>query len=260
MLGVDTAAVTDEQRNLAKAIVLGMNYGLSAYGLPLYAFTNLGIKDMTVEEAEYYVEAFYDLYPKIRDYHEGVLETLNEMGGIDQRTMTGRLRADITNRNEAINAPIQGTSADVLKRAMALAYGRLKAFDDAFVIASIHDELLVECNEGDAEAVAGVLEGAMLEAADEILNADEPKVKIEVDVAVGRRWMKGWARSSGLTLRAFASLRRASCRVTARPRRRGCRVPQGPLPSLQRVMKFLASAHVLLREVVWWTHSRGTWS
>jgi len=191
MLGVDAEAVTKDQRNLAKAIVLGMNYGLSAYGLPLYAFTNLGIKDMTTEEAEDYVEAFYDLYPKIRDYHDDTLETLDEMGSVDQRTLTGRLRGEITNRNEAINAPIQGTSADVLKRAMALAYGRLKAFDDAFVVASIHDELLVECNEGDAEAVAGVVEASMLEAADEILNADEPRVKIEVDVVFNKRWVKG---------------------------------------------------------------------
>ena len=191
MLGVDAEAVTKDQRNLAKAIVLGMNYGLSAYGLPLYAFTNLGIKDMTTEEAEEYVESFYDLYPKIRDYHDDTLETLDEMGSVDQRTLTGRLRGEITNRNEAINAPIQGTSADVLKRAMALAYGRLKAFHDAFVVASIHDELLVECNEGDAEAVAGVVEASMLEAADEILNADEPRVKIEVDVAVNKRWVKG---------------------------------------------------------------------
>jgi DNA polymerase-1 len=191
MLGVEAEAVTKDQRNLAKAIVLGMNYGLSAYGLPLYAFTNLGIKDMTTEEAEDYVEAFYDLYPKIRDYHDDTLETLDEMGSVDQRTLTGRLRGEITNRNEAINAPIQGTSADVLKRAMALAYGRLKAFDDAFVVASIHDELLVECNEGDAEAVAGVVEASMLEAADEILNADEPRVKIEVDVAVNKRWVQG---------------------------------------------------------------------
>src|SRR5215212_5087222 len=137
------------------------------------------------------VEAFYDLYPKIRDYHDDTLETLDEMGSVDQRTLTGRLRGEITNRNEAINAPIQGTSADVLKRAMALAYGRLKAFDDAFVVASIHDELLVECNEGDAEAVAGVVEASMLEAADEILNADEPRVKIEVDVAVNKRWVQG---------------------------------------------------------------------
>src|SRR5215208_892724 len=188
MLDVEPEAVTKEQRNLAKAIVLGMNYGLSARGLPFYAFTKLGIEDMPVDDAEEHIEAFYDLYPKIRAYHDDVLTKLAETGSVDQRTMTGRLRAEITNRNEAINAPIQGTSADVLKLAMAHVYRRLQAFEDAFIVASIHDELLVECAEGEAEAVAGVVEASMLEAADEILNADEPKVKIEVDVEVKDSW------------------------------------------------------------------------
>src|SRR5215213_8124066 len=192
LLDVELEAVTKEQRNLAKAIVLGMNYGLSARGLPFYAFTKLGIEDMPVDDAEAHVTAFYELYPKIREYHDDVLKELNEeTGSVDQRTISGRLRSEITNRNEAINAPIQGTSADIIKRAMTLAYGRLGVFDDAFIIASIHDELLVECNEVDAEAVAGVVAGAMLEAANEILGTEEPKVKIEVDVTIGRHWTKG---------------------------------------------------------------------
>jgi DNA polymerase I-like protein with 3'-5' exonuclease and polymerase domains len=190
LLDIEPENITEEQRNLAKAIVLGMNYGLSAYGLPLYAFTNLGIKDMSRDDAEAYVEAFYELYPKIQEYHNDTLTELGE-GSVDQRTLTGRLRAEITNRNEAINAPVQGTAADILKRAMTLAYGRLKGFDDAFIVASIHDELLVECAEGDAEVVSDIVTGAMLEAADEILNAEEPKVKIEVDVTTGSRWTKG---------------------------------------------------------------------
>jgi len=74
---------------------------------------------------------------------------------------------------------------------MTLVYGRLRGLRDAFIIASIHDELLVECYEEDAEVVKSILEGAMLEAADEILNAEEPKVKIEVDVGEGRQWTKG---------------------------------------------------------------------
>jgi DNA polymerase I-like protein with 3'-5' exonuclease and polymerase domains len=191
MLEVEPDAVTKDQRDLAKAIVLGMNYGLSARGLPYYAFTKLGIEDMSTDDAEEYVEAFYDLYPKIRTYHEGVLDELDEEGSVDQRTLTGRLRAGITNRNEAINAPIQGTSADILKLAMASIYERLKNFEDAIIVASIHDELLIECDENDAEAVAGVVKDAMLEAANKILNAEEPKVKVEVDVAINKRWTKG---------------------------------------------------------------------
>jgi DNA polymerase I-like protein with 3'-5' exonuclease and polymerase domains len=191
MLDVPPETVTKEQRNLAKAIVLGMNYGLSAYGLPGYLFTNLGIEGVTVDEAQEYVDAFYDLYPKIRDYHKDTLDTLNDLGSVDQRTMTGRLRSEITDRNEAINAPIQGTSADVLKRAMALVYDRLKGFSDAHIVASIHDELLVECYEEDAEPVREILVSSMMEAAEEIVNAEEPKIKIEVDATVGKRWEKG---------------------------------------------------------------------
>jgi len=192
LLDIEPEDVTKAERDLAKAIVLGMNYGLSARGLPFYAFTKLGIEDMSVDDAKAHVAAFYELYPKIREYHDDVLTELNEeTGSVDQRTISGRLRSEITNRNEAINAPIQGTSADIIKRAMTLAYARLGAFDDAFIIASIHDELLVECNEGDGEAVAGGVAEAMLEAADEILNAEEPKVKIEVDVTIARRWTKG---------------------------------------------------------------------
>jgi DNA polymerase-1 len=146
---------------------------------------------MGVEEAEEHVAAFYDLYPKIREYHDGVLAELNELGSVEQATLSGRLRSEIRARNEAINAPIQGTSADILKRAMALVYHRLKTYPDAFVIASIHDELLVECNEGDAEAVKDIVEGAMLEAADEIVNSGEPRVKIEVEATISKGWAKG---------------------------------------------------------------------
>jgi DNA polymerase I len=192
MLGIAKPNVTKKQRNLAKAITLGMGYGLSAYGLPYYAFTKFGIDDMSQKEAEDYVRAFYDLYPKIEAYHEEVLTELKETGSVDQRTMTGRLRAGITNRNEAINAPIQGTAADGLKKAMAKVHRRLKRFKGtAYIVATIHGELLIECDEGDAEEVAAIVEEAMREAMNEILNASEPRLKVEVDVAISKRWTKG---------------------------------------------------------------------
>ena len=192
MLSIAKPNVTKKQRNLAKAIALGMGYGLNAYGLPYYAFTKFGIDDMSQKEAEDYVRAFYDLYPKIEAYHEEVLTELKETGSVDQSTMTGRLRAGITNRNEAINAPIQGTAADGLKKAMAKVSRRLKRFKGtAYIVATIHDELLIECDEGDAEEVAAIVEEAMREAMNEILNASEPRVKVEVDVAISKRWTEG---------------------------------------------------------------------
>jgi DNA polymerase I-like protein with 3'-5' exonuclease and polymerase domains len=197
MLGVAEGAVTKKQRDLAKAVVLGMNYGLSARGLPFYAFTKLGITDMSINDAEAYVRAFYDLYPKIEEYHEDTLRELSETGSVDRRTLTGRLRANITNRNEAINAPVQGTAADGLKMAMALVYERLKKFVNnegrftAYIVNTLHDELLVECDEGDAKEVETVVVDAMLEAMDDLLNADEPRVKLRVDSMISTVWAKG---------------------------------------------------------------------
>src|SRR5829696_344569 len=151
MLDIDEDAVTKKQRNLAKALILGLLYGLSAYGLPTYAFKNYGIK-MTPREAGEYVQTFYGLYPKLEEYHESILEELNEQGYVNQRTLTGRRRDNITNRNEAINAPVQGTAADGLKMAMAEVHNRLRKFEGtAFIVATIHDELLVECNEADGD-------------------------------------------------------------------------------------------------------------
>jgi len=192
LLDLKTEDITKDQRQLAKALVLGMIYGLSAHGLPMYAFKNFGIENMSSEDAGAYVRAFYDLYPEIEDYHENVLSELNENGHVDQRTMTGRLRASITNRNEAINAPVQGTAADGLKAAMAEVYKRLKKFDrPAFIVATLHDELLVECGEEDAGEVLEVVEAAMLETMNEIVNAGGELVPLEVEGRVSKAWAKG---------------------------------------------------------------------
>jgi DNA polymerase I-like protein with 3'-5' exonuclease and polymerase domains len=190
LLDIEEEGVTYEQRRLAKALVLGMLYGLSAFGLPQYAFKNYGVK-MTPGQAKEYVEAFYTLYPKIKTYHDDTQAELYKEGSIDRRTATGRLRAGITNRNEAINAPIQGLAADGLKAAMALVYRRLRKFNGtAFIIASIHDELLVECDEADGEEVAKIVKEAMLEAMDGIVNAEGDPVPIEVSGGVTKVWTK----------------------------------------------------------------------
>jgi DNA polymerase I-like protein with 3'-5' exonuclease and polymerase domains len=192
LLGLPVADVDDDQRQLAKALVLGMIYGLSAHGLPMYAYKNFGIKDMSPKEASSYVDAFYALYPEIEEYHDDVLGSLRVRGEVDQRTITGRLRAGITNRNEAINAPIQGSAADGLKAAMAAVYPALRARvgESAFIIATLHDELLIECDEGDGEAVLELVSEVMVETMDELINKDEPKVPIKAEGRVTKIWIK----------------------------------------------------------------------
>jgi DNA polymerase I-like protein with 3'-5' exonuclease and polymerase domains len=115
---------------------------------------------------------------------------LREFGSVDRETLTGRRRDYITNRNEAINMPIQGTAADGLKLAMAKLYSQLNGFENAFIVGAFHDELLVECDEGDAKEVRRATEDAMLEAMNELLNIEEPKVRIQVDAGISDTWAK----------------------------------------------------------------------
>jgi DNA polymerase I len=189
MLKIDVSQVTDEQRQKAKAIMLGLLYGLSAVGLPAYAFKGYGV-EILPDEAEDLVERFFELYPSIDDDHDQAHADIEAHGSTDRLTLTGRRRDNITARNEAINMPIQGTAADGLKLAMGRLYWKLKGFEDAFIVGAFHDELLVECNEGDAEGVRAATEEAMLETMEELLNADSPRVRIKVDTSISNVWAK----------------------------------------------------------------------
>lgn len=190
MLGVAESEVTKTERQKAKAIMLGLLYGLSAAGLPAYAFKNYGVV-ITPDESEDLIERFFDLYPNIAEDHAAILDDLHENGSVDRKTLAGRRRDGIANRNEAINAPIQGTAADGLKMAIARVYERLKRFGgSAFIAGVFHDEILVECDEDDAAAVRDVVEAAMLAAMDELLNSEDPRVRIKVSGGISPVWTK----------------------------------------------------------------------
>ena len=170
--------------------MLGLLYGLSAVGLPEYAFKNYGV-EISPDEAEELIEGFFELYPAIATDHQDVLAELHETGSVDRVTLAGRRRDRITNRNEALNAPIQGSAADGLKLAMSLVYRRLMRFDGtAFIIGTFHDELLVECDEVDAKEVLEIVKTSMLEAMDGLVNAGELNVPIEVTGGITKSWSK----------------------------------------------------------------------
>jgi len=191
LLNIEENEVTKEQRQKAKAIMLGLLYGLSAAGLPMYAFKNYGVV-IPPDEARELIEGFFEIYPAIKADHDEVLAELTTKGSVDQRTLSGRPRDDITNRNEAINAPIQGTAADGMKLAMARVYERLRKFNGtAFIIAALHDEILVECDEADAPEIEKIVKSAMIEAMNELVNAEEPHVKLKVSGGVSKVWTKG---------------------------------------------------------------------
>jgi len=175
-------------RRKAKAINFGIIYGISAFGLA----NNLGIPQA---EAKAYIEAYFERYPGIRDYMERTKAACREQGFVT--TLFGRkvhvpgirdknpARRSFSER-AAINAPIQGSAADVIKRAMirvpdALAGAGLSAR----MLLQVHDELLFEVPEAEVEATADLVKGVMEGACGPVMELSVPLV---VDAGVADNW------------------------------------------------------------------------
>ncbi len=184
VFGVDVNAVTTEHRRSAKAINFGLIYGMSAFGLgkQLHVGRN---------EAQQYMDLYFERYPGVRDYMERTRSEAADQGYVE--TLQGRrlYLPEINSRNGmrrqaaermAINAPMQGTAADIIKRAMIDVAQWLKDSElDARVIMQVHDELVLEVAEADIDAVAEGLKARMEEAA-------ELSVPLLVEVGIGENW------------------------------------------------------------------------
>jgi DNA polymerase-1 len=142
---------------------------------------------MTLEEATRYRTRFFETYKGIARWHTMGSRKLDR-GEFDTRTLSGRRRRDVRSYTEHLNAPVQGTAADGMKRALALLWERRDEFPGAFPILAVHDEIVVECDEGDAEKVKAWLKKAMVDGMDAVVNADEPRVPIEVETSVSKTW------------------------------------------------------------------------
>ncbi len=190
MFGVDAGAVDPAMRRQAKAINFGIIYGISAFGLS----RQLGISN---EEAAAYMNAYFERYPGIREYmtrtkqfcrEHGYVETLFRrrchVPGIHDKHAARRSFAE----RAAINAPIQGTAADVLKRAMIRvppALARHGLDTRARMLLTVHDELLFEVDEAVVDQTAGVVKTVMESAC---LPALDLSVPLTVDVGQGQSW------------------------------------------------------------------------
>jgi P4 family phage/plasmid primase-like protien len=181
--------VSRTERQKAKAIVLGLVYGLTARGLPNYAYQGYDVV-ITPREAETLVSRFFDLYPEIAGDHQDAHDELDANGSLDRKTIIGRRRDNITRRNEAVNMPVQGTAADGLKAGMAQVYDALREFEDAYIVGCFHDELLIECAESDGEEIRTVVEAAMVSGMDSVINTTAPHVPVEVEGTVSQVWSK----------------------------------------------------------------------
>jgi DNA polymerase-1 len=185
VFGVEPAAVSSDQRRSAKAINFGLIYGMSAFGLA----RQLGIARGAAQE---YIDRYFARYPGVHDYMESTREQAREQGYVE--TVFGRrlYLPDIKARNgqrraaaerTAINAPMQGTAADIIKRAMIDLHGWIADQDahDLTMIMQVHDELVFEVADTDVEVVQDEISTRMCGAAD-------LKVELVVDIGVGANW------------------------------------------------------------------------
>ncbi|MEN3027892.1 MAG: bifunctional 3'-5' exonuclease/DNA polymerase, partial [Aquificaceae bacterium] len=169
--------VTKEERQLAKAVNFGLIYGISAKGLVEYAKT-YGV-DLPLETAQKIRESFFSYYSAIRAWHEKVKKELKDFKESRGHTLLGRAYTAHT-FPDAVNYPIQGSGADLLKLSVLMFDAELRRENlKAKVVNLVHDEVLVECEESVAQKVAELLHRAMKHAGRIVLK----KVPVEVEVA-----------------------------------------------------------------------------
>jgi DNA polymerase-1 len=184
VFGVELDAVSDEQRRNAKAINFGLIYGMSAFGLgrQLHIGRN---------EAQQYIDRYFERYPGVREYMDNTRALAAEKGYVE--TLFGRRLhlPEINARNgqrrqaaerTAINAPMQGTAADIIKRAMIAVDAYLsEQRPDAKMIMQVHDELILEVAEDQLDSVQERVVALMESAA-------ELAIPLEVGVGSGDNW------------------------------------------------------------------------
>jgi DNA polymerase-1 len=184
VLGIPLAAVTSEQRRSMKAVNFGLIYGMSAFGLARQLSISRG-------EAQKYVDLYFERYPGVKRYMDETRQKARDAGYVE--TIFGRrlYLPEILSRNhalrqsaerQAINAPMQGTAADIIKRAMIDVDAWLQTSGaPARLIMQVHDELVLEVADEAVDTLVQQLRQHMAHAA-------ELAVPLKVDVGIGRNW------------------------------------------------------------------------
>lgn len=185
IFNIPITSVTKEQRRHAKAINFGLIYGMSAFGLSRTT-------DLTLAEAEDFVEAYFKQFPGVKKFLDGLRRQATQEGYVEtlmgrkryfpglrtQSNMNTRLREE----REAINAPVQGTAADIMKIAMLRMPSALqKAGLQSRMLLQVHDELVFECPEAELQETARVVQQVMQDAY-------ELDVPLSTGVSCGHNW------------------------------------------------------------------------
>jgi DNA polymerase-1 len=187
MFGVPLSEMTSEVRRNAKAINFGIIYGISAFGLA----KNIGIGR---SEAADYIKTYFEKFPGIKEYMEATKNEAREQGYVT--TLFGRKChiKNIRDRNQAvrgfaerqaINAPIQGAAADIMRRAMIAMPDAIAGVEGARLLLQVHDELVFEVPEARAEDLIKIVTPTMEQA-------HRPAVEISVPLRVEAQAAKNW--------------------------------------------------------------------
>lgn len=184
VFGIDINDVTSEQRSAAKAVNFGIVYGISDFGLA----KNLHIP---VKEAKNYIDSYLNTYEDIKSYMDSTIEEAKEDGYVKTILNRRRYIPEIKSSNTilknlgkrlAMNAPIQGSAADIIKIAMVNVYKKLEERDlKSKLVLQVHDELIIECIEEELEEVSKIVK-------DEMEHAVSMDVYLDVDLNTGDSW------------------------------------------------------------------------
>lgn len=184
VFGIPIDQVSREQRSAAKAVNFGIVYGISDFGLS----NNLGVD---IKTAKHYIESYFERYPKIREYMDYAVEQAEKTGYVETLLARRRYIPEVQSKNFvmrnlgkrlAMNTPIQGSAADIIKIAMVRVYERLRRENlAAKLILQVHDELMVEAPLEEVEEAERILKQEMEEAI-------SLRVRLLAQVESGRSW------------------------------------------------------------------------
>ena len=184
VLNIPIDEVTKEQRSSAKAVNFGIVYGISDFGLS----EQLGVSR---KEAKNYIEQYLEKYSGIKNFMDEIVEDAKQKGYVETLFNRRRYIPELTSNNymvrqfgarAAMNTPIQGTAADIMKIAMIHVYNKLKQENlDAGIVLQVHDELIIECNITQKEQVQKIL-------IENMENAIKMVVPLKVETSEALNW------------------------------------------------------------------------
>lgn len=182
--GIKESEVTKEMRSTAKAVIFGIVYGISSFGLG----ENLKISR---EEANNFIKKYYELYPGVKKYMDEIVKKAYQEGQVE--TIFGRIRKidELKNSNYnirqmgermALNTPIQGTSADIMKLAMIKVYDKLKENNlKSKMVLQVHDEIIIDAKKEEIDILKKIIKDSME-------NIVKLSVPLKVEISMGVNW------------------------------------------------------------------------